>query len=1103
MGTKHPSPDQEDSPTQKRLRTSEEWDREPSASIVEDSSDDEEDLEGAAQRQLLAIDQKEADRHRVPGPPRESGTISKVILVQFMCHPYQVVELGPQINFLIGHNGSGKSAVLTAISIVLGAKASSTNRGNSLKTFIREGQNKAEVTLHLTNRGVEAFRPQIYGDEIIIQRNISKDGSSMIKIKSGRDNKVIGHTRDTLQTILDHFMIQADNPLNVLNQEASKEFLKSSSSRQKYDFFIKGTQLRQLTEEYEIINRNLTLCETQLERKHEDLPELSSRAESAKKNMEQLREASRAQDKITEIEKEIFWIYVAQADRERESALQKLDEEQRVLPKYEAKVEEATDEIALLDGRIKDLEAKKEARNDDTIDTRRLELTRMHRSVAEKITKLNLKADSELRTTDDEISQQIKAINLENSKSLQNTGSSRQQTMERIGQLNDETSDLESQLAQTQQKISGEQEAVKSKNIAKKECEDKLRNMVVDIENNQRAIQEYTSTRKNRLLLFGPAAGKLKQAIESNNSWAEMPIGPLGYHIQIKDKAWQPVVETVLGGLLRSYMVVNKTDEKLLRSLMEQCGCSFPIIRSRRELFDYSGGEPLPEFFTILRALNIEDEYVKRALINDLRIEKSILVEQRREGESIMSQSSSRNRNIALCYTRDGYQVGGLEGGRRLRPLKMHTGQSRISHDDGSFIAGLNKKAAELGSAIEEVKRQASVADSQSRQSNAQLGILKTEERQIKEKLRKAKGLKLQLQDELDQSVSSDVSALEETKRELESGRRTLYDQSQELIRQKEILNAELEPIKAEQDALKLKTANRQDEEDALNIELTQAINEQVNASGKLKYFKVSLNKQSIKVAEAKANYELANATLPEVISAAKRVSESDEIVKSFRSLQEAKADHAAYSKIVLVTQSRHQKSLELTEIEYYQAIASYDNAKKHIEEQMISLKVLTNALVLRKETWKQFRNGIANRAGIQFLRYLDHRTYTGKLSFHHDTQRLNVHVNPCEQQGKLKDPKTLSGGEKSYSTIALLLTLWDAIDCPIRCLDEFDVYMDDVNRRVSLKMMIDSAEKAHDVQYLFITPNGLTAAQVGKTSKIIRMEDPSRSNGTLAAGQE
>jgi len=36
------------------------------------------------------------------------------------------------------------------------------------------------------------------------------------------------------------------------------------------------------------------------------------------------------------------------------------------------------------------------------------------------------------------------------------------------------------------------------------------------------------------------------------------------------------------------------------------------------------------------------------------------------------------------------------------------------------------------------------------------------------------------------------------------------------------------------------------------------------------------------------------------------------------------------------------------------------------------------------------------------------------------------------------KDPKLLSGGEKSFSTICLLLSLWDAIGCPIRCLGGF-----------------------------------------------------------------
>ena len=57
-----------------------------------------------------------------------------------MCHSFLEVGIGPLINFVIGHNGSGKSAVLTALSICLGGKASSTNRAGNLKAFIKEGQ---------------------------------------------------------------------------------------------------------------------------------------------------------------------------------------------------------------------------------------------------------------------------------------------------------------------------------------------------------------------------------------------------------------------------------------------------------------------------------------------------------------------------------------------------------------------------------------------------------------------------------------------------------------------------------------------------------------------------------------------------------------------------------------------------------------------------------------------------------------------------------------------------------------------------------------------------------------------------------------------------
>lgn len=69
----------------------------------------------------------------------ERGVVEKIEVTNFMCHKRLIVHLIPQMNFILGHNGSGKSAVLTAITIALGAKASSTSRGNNLKSFVKQG----------------------------------------------------------------------------------------------------------------------------------------------------------------------------------------------------------------------------------------------------------------------------------------------------------------------------------------------------------------------------------------------------------------------------------------------------------------------------------------------------------------------------------------------------------------------------------------------------------------------------------------------------------------------------------------------------------------------------------------------------------------------------------------------------------------------------------------------------------------------------------------------------------------------------------------------------------------------------------------------------
>jgi len=191
------------------------------------------------------------------------------------------------------------------------------------------------------------------------------------------------------------------------------------------------------------------------------------------------------------------------------------------------------------------------------------------------------------------------------------------------------------------------------------------------------------------------------------------------------------------------------------------------------------------------------------------------------------------------------------------------------------------------------------------------------------------------------------------------------------------------------------------------------------------------------------------------------------------------------------------------------------DKARQETAQLQKLTKDLNAALRIRMSRWLEFRRHISIRAKILFQHHLANRGFFGKIIMQHPGEEdkdnnlvkygtLNLKIRTDDQlavgkgPSRDKDTKGLSGGEKSFSTLCLLMSLWDAIGCPIRCLDEFDVFMDEVNRVVAMKMMIETARSSESRQFVLITPLGTKGVDPSPQVKVHRMVDPERNQTTL-----
>lgn len=1069
-----------------------------------------------------------------------SGTLESVILKNFMCHKFLKVHFEPRINFIIGHNGSGKSAILTAITICLGGRASTTNRGTSLKSLIREGQQVAEIQLKIRNSGFDGFEQDRYGKLITVIRRLSSDGSSSYKIKS-EDGRIASTRRDDLNDILDHYGIQPDNPLLILNQDAAKQFLQSSTSEKRYELFMRGTRLLQLRQSYDKVAELIDGLGATLEGKKERISQMKQDVRRSNKKLEQMRAHSNAELKINELKKKIAWSQVYDEEHdllaEKDDKLQKEDIVQQVetrISNTEQQLREVRNRMAEVDRTLDEIENHPKEPRAQEISS----FLEQYQIEVRQITKMEGKINDEIKL----VKQDLKDLDSRRNAEMLKQGDKsslddRNTKVKQMEQLDDELNEIGIEI----DRLKGESGAADRKLIDDyKEDADNLKRRLNQLDQDVRQYQDQLEDLKssdssnNRLIKFGRQLPKMHDFIDhlydQGKFYGQKPLGPLGMFIRLKDDVWSTSIDAHLGpNTPYAFIVTDSRDVKSLQRVFEKFSYGnydrqrqavryyYDIFTARLDPnFDYSQGVPArnERYKTMLDVFNIKNELVKQVLINSYSIESVILVKSRMLGNEIMRRSPD---NVFACFDVDANKIGHRGGGNvnlnMARRNFGHGGFKALCCDDSKdhirklegHILKCEEEKKRISSSLEDLN--SLIGESEDRFEALNSKISELEDKQ-NESFRKRNEI-YEYIEEMD--ISNSNQALETIESQIKQkethlgslreqfadsleNRQRIKKEHDSLLEELESINKEIFDHRAHFDEQKAKQAeiiNLLDKHQQ-NLEHYQSRHIKYSEQVEKAIMQIAKHEEEIELAKRQANEYCDNQPIDMsdwhenmTASLGRELEETTLALQERQSLTGTMED--------AVTEAENRRKL-------------YSDAKKELKSISAMKDLLMESLKDRRKSWRRFRNQMSLSATLCFQFLLSSRNYTGDLKFNHQSEKLEIHVEtkdisnqltgPRSSRSSKRDPRGLSGGEKSFSTICLLLSLWEAMGCNIRGLDEFDVFMDSVNRRISMSMMIDSARKYPKTQYILITPQAMDNIKSGDEIHIFRLKDPERQWG-------
>ncbi|KAL1512549.1 hypothetical protein ABEB36_002130 [Hypothenemus hampei] len=1033
----------------------------------------------------------------LPTCSRRAGTINYMILKNFMCHSLLEVDFKDNnISMVIGKNGSGKSALLTALIVGLGGKATLTNRGTSVKNFVKAGKTSGSIEIQLFNEGPMSYRPTVYGKTITVIRNLTVSGSGTYRIKADNGITISTHAKE-IGNITQNLNIQVDNPVCLLTQDTSRNFLSNNDPKAKFSLFMRATKLETLENVFKEINFNKNECSKLLDDKKKVFKGLQTEIRKLKAKLDGHQQIVTLKERKLKLKNEMMWAQVKDSEDELKNEENIANNLNRKLEEYKENKTKNKDEIEEIEKRILDYERQlAELKNQLTIQKRpetdiNQQLQKLRDSFMEaKLKKQSLAIEIDAKNKD--------AIYLQ--REIDNAGeniakvkSQKKQRMEILGKLREKIKCGNERLEATRNELFQIKHDIMRKQEDAESLKREIRQINEELDRERANLMLLQKQSGNTLLNYGRYIPKVKEMIERyKNSFQYEPKGPLGAYMKLKDKKWGVAVEGFLGrGILNAFIVDNQRDGKILRDIFSKCleGERQPtIITSKFINRKHNVQENLtkapPGCECLYNAVIIDDIVVSNCIIDQLNTESILLIP---NNEMAMQIMADRNRVPANC--RQGLTMKGdkffPDPNYKTYASSYH--QARYLQVDSSeylqqlrdHIGGIEKRKRSVQMQYESLQSDIQSHSLMKKGLEDKIHQLTMEKQQIQQKY-----------DELSEENEPEIQNIQYMENELNDIKSTLNEK-----------NAALRAVKDELNELKAKM-NVQEELLAKTRNVVQALEErlwplqeqiQQNTSNKKQLMS---SKEIAKQKELEMRRKVENALAvvaskrTEVTSKTTNALKSGNRPSDLRGVAEISQEEQELKKNIERIEMESENIDEITE-KYKSLVEKYQLASGVLMALCTDLEELNKAVELRQKHYKLSENYFITFMKHSFKKVLDFRQFKGTIKIDMEKKLLDLVVMPQQGSQGVTVTSNLSGGERSFSTVAFLYALWQCMDFPFYFLDEFDVYMDKLNRSKVIDILLHHANSKPDLQFVFLTPQDVSFLK--QNVSILRLEDPER----------